>query len=553
MAVDAHGTAVRPRLSERQSFFGGAISTREASAARRWDTLFEEPPPETDTGSSRPGGGNKGAGAQVKGGYLKAGSFAAPTEVFRDVEADKKQKRAAQLADFELLGSEQPAAAQPQRTPHGAGASKGAGNGASGRSVAAASRDRTRQPAGGVTTGAPLQSSAVRQARLANSGHSSPVSAPAMRGPSAGLGRTSSPMSRPMAHRVTGAACSSLGANRRIATSSCAGVRGSVSKITGSKARVHTTKGGRKAAASRASAVAIVPSGTTRKQRATAAWTAAVAKMLPPPGSRKSDLVAQQQDQQRQNQQQPTQAHSSRLLAGLSIQSGGATTSSAPSSASKVVSCPVQLPGSRPAAASRPSAAAAAGRSSGHGAPAARPPAAAGRGGGPPASRQLALGRGGGGGRGSSGAPAAMRVQAATSFYPGGGSSSSRERVRGPTAASQAAQRAYGDYGDDTFDNDLIDDGGDVDSELEDDIGDGGEDDWRAELRAITGYDPAKFSGERVDDRNMEVRNWGAVQAEERRSAREGAREDAEAEREELARLAKKKEAKLAARRRAAS
>lgn len=46
-----------------------------------------------------------------------------------------------------------------------------------------------------------------------------------------------------------------------------------------------------------------------------------------------------------------------------------------------------------------------------------------------------------------------------------------------------------------------------------------------------------RFRNERADDRSMEVRAFSSLQAEERRSAREGAREDAAAEREELARL----------------
>lgn len=43
----------------RESFFGGAVSTREASAARRWDTLFDEPPPEPSVAVSRAAAGGK--------------------------------------------------------------------------------------------------------------------------------------------------------------------------------------------------------------------------------------------------------------------------------------------------------------------------------------------------------------------------------------------------------------------------------------------------------------------------------------------------------------
>lgn len=66
------------------------------------------------------------------------------------------------------------------------------------------------------------------------------------------------------------------------------------------------------------------------------------------------------------------------------------------------------------------------------------------------------------------------------------------------------------------------------------------EEDWRAHLREITGYDPSKFVGrDEGDDRGMEV-GWQELQKEERRSLKLGRREDQEAQREELRRAAEK-------------
>lgn len=554
MAGDTPGSiAVKRRLSERQSFFGGAISTREASAARPWATIFEDSPSAKAAGEIKPATNGKG---QI-GGRPK-GSLSAPAEVFRDEEAEKKQKRAAQLADFDLLGSEPPAVAQPRRVHTKVSSPKQGANNANSRGQTVASRQSLQQSAGGVTAGKTLPSSAVRQARQVSSGGGPHVVAPASR-PSSGGSSIPLPRGRPTMGRPVSVSGSPLGANRRIVgANSSGGTRGGVTKKFGSRTTVHATKGGRKAAASRASAVAVVLSGNTGKQRAKAAWTAAVARMLPPPGSRKSDAVANQQQEdngvggtiqtlqqnkpRQQQQQQQQQQQSSRLLAGLSIGSRAL-----PSSSGR----PAQMGGSRSAQVedsrplTKPQVAA-------HAAPGGRAlrqelsartlGVSAGRGRGRETARQLPSGRG----RGAAAQPPARRVPGGATFYTGNGC---KEQARGPSSMSLTARKAFEDYGDKTFDEDLIDDGADVNSELEDDV-DEDEGDWRAELRAITGYNPAKFAGERTDDRNMEVRAWGALQSEERRSAREGAREDAEFEREELVRLAAKK-AKLAAHRKA--
>eukprot|EP00127_Corallochytrium_limacisporum_P003709 Clim_evm41s152 gene=Clim_evmTU41s152 len=69
------------------------------------------------------------------------------------------------------------------------------------------------------------------------------------------------------------------------------------------------------------------------------------------------------------------------------------------------------------------------------------------------------------------------------------------------------------------------------------------DDDWRAELRAMTGYDPRQFRDAHLDDRDMEAR-FADVEREEKISTRIGIREDEEdmeMERQELERMLLKK------------
>lgn len=46
------------------------------------------------------------------------------------------------------------------------------------------------------------------------------------------------------------------------------------------------------------------------------------------------------------------------------------------------------------------------------------------------------------------------------------------------------------------------------------------EDDWRKEMRSVTGYDPGRYEDD-FDDRSMVV-GWREMEAEEKRSARLG-------------------------------
>mmetsp|Transcript_13857 Transcript_13857/g.39232 ORF Transcript_13857/g.39232 Transcript_13857/m.39232 type:complete len:297 (+) Transcript_13857:341-1231(+) len=68
------------------------------------------------------------------------------------------------------------------------------------------------------------------------------------------------------------------------------------------------------------------------------------------------------------------------------------------------------------------------------------------------------------------------------------------------------------------------------------------EEDWRKEMRAITGYDPSKYRD--VGDDRMMVAGFNTVQAEERRSLRLGREADRAAEEEELRRQKAKEELK---------
>jgi hypothetical protein len=98
---------------------------------------------------------------------------------------------------------------------------------------------------------------------------------------------------------------------------------------------------------------------------------------------------------------------------------------------------------------------------------------------------------------------------------------------RGGYAGGYGAEDYYGsgdDYDDDELDG-FIDDGPE-----------GGEADWRKEIRKMTGYDPSRYADDWGDDRRMEA-SWEQLQAEERRSARMGRLEDQAAEEEEARRL----------------
>ncbi|MEW5318546.1 MAG: hypothetical protein WDW38_009762 [Sanguina aurantia] len=82
---------------------------------------------------------------------------------------------------------------------------------------------------------------------------------------------------------------------------------------------------------------------------------------------------------------------------------------------------------------------------------------------------------------------------------------------------------------------------------------DDGDESWRREMRAVTGYDPSRYAGEPADDRSMVV-GWRQLQAEEKRSARTARNEDDEAEKEEARHRAekiKKKEARQKEKRKA--
>lgn len=85
------------------------------------------------------------------------------------------------------------------------------------------------------------------------------------------------------------------------------------------------------------------------------------------------------------------------------------------------------------------------------------------------------------------------------------------------------------DYGDDYDDDEL-------DGFIDDGPIDGGVEEWRREIRKISGYDPSRYKDDWGDDRMMEA-SWAQVQAEEKRSARAGREEDIREEMEELKRL----------------
>lgn len=91
-------------------------------------------------------------------------------------------------------------------------------------------------------------------------------------------------------------------------------------------------------------------------------------------------------------------------------------------------------------------------------------------------------------------------------------------RPAAAAAVPPAKRRRPSDDYEDEYDADFIDDGG--------------ADDWRKELRSITGYDPSRFRDDPVADRFM-VASAEQIRAEERRSAVLGRQADIEEERRE--------------------
>eukprot|EP00208_Stichococcus_sp_RCC1054_P003015 CAMPEP_0206146524 /NCGR_PEP_ID=MMETSP1473-20131121/30581_1 /ASSEMBLY_ACC=CAM_ASM_001109 /TAXON_ID=1461547 /ORGANISM="Stichococcus sp, Strain RCC1054" /LENGTH=166 /DNA_ID=CAMNT_0053543109 /DNA_START=351 /DNA_END=848 /DNA_ORIENTATION=+ len=142
MAVDAaSAAALRQRLAERKSFFGGTMSSREASAVRNWDTMFEDPPqpsaPRSHGGATTKRGQGTGSGksgGNAGGSVLSRTSTGVPSaaDLFREEERSRKRKLAEQMADFDCLdapscGGGAPPPANRLKLSHGPVAKSSAG------------------------------------------------------------------------------------------------------------------------------------------------------------------------------------------------------------------------------------------------------------------------------------------------------------------------------------------------------------------------------------------------------------------------------------------
>ncbi|KAL4854245.1 hypothetical protein ACK3TF_004944 [Chlorella vulgaris] len=477
--------AARTRLSTRESFFGGPLSTREQSKAPGWQA-FVKPKPEKEAAAPQKQGGRSS-------GKARAGQAAGPpqqraAEPQPDTSGLRLQKLK-QRRDFSGLGSDS-APPPPPRQQTAAGPPPAQCNGATTNGYAAAARQRAAAGGAGYVSGSSPQQQQQQQQR-----------ATAKRAAGGGGGGKKAVAARGMAVEVTAA-----GKGRKQLASDALKQR--VGQMISERSGGERTSNG--SGRSAAAAGLGSPSGSASGGGASAA-AAAAARSARQAATAKGVMLSKQYKSATgmQTLQLVSRAPAKAGAAQQQQQRGaarGGGGGGAGMAAMRATGAGRTPPGSSPGSVTKGQ----------------RPATGAG------APRAMQRG-------GAAGGAAGGRPQFRGAFYGG----------QQPPAALEARmqynkRRLSLDSGADLASFIASDDEGG--SGLGSDGGGGGEEDWRAALREATGgYDPSKFAAiDRQPDRDMEAA-WGQIQAEERRAARIARTEDQrEAEREALAEEAKR-------------